>query len=401
MPSSQTVLEESTKVAKKAAEQIGGTFKQGVGYTPDSATIPADTLSGTERPISPTQVAPSLEKAGLSGVLESQAKNTAELQKKAGALEGKKNATLEDYIGALMGQKGENELSLAAEQGTGAQALRDDLVGINNDIRTEQQSLKRRLEELDKNPEGLFGGALGAEKDRVERESLSKQADMYIIQQGLQGRFDSAQALADRKVNVQLERQKNVINALGAQYAEYKDLFSTADQRAFEAAQGERKRALDERENTLRSINKIGLAALQNGAPARVAKNVFGAQSIEEASLAAGGYLNTPEVPTDNGINPVDFQNFLVSQALPLTLGTSDHLSNAVLQKLTDAGLPLEVARGIWTNLRNLNDLDTIRQGLAGQFGQDVGFGYLDKFMQTLQGTDTTTNPDIINVPQS
>lgn len=61
-------------------------------------------------------------------------------------------------------------------------------------------------------------------------------------------------------------------------------------------------------------------------------------------------------------------------------------LSSAQLQKLSVGGVPNAVAQAIQKNLNAGNDLETIRQGLAKQFGRDIGFGYLDKFMSTIQG---------------
>ena len=60
-------------------------------------------------------------------------------------------------------------------------------------------------------------------------------------------------------------------------------------------------------------------------------------------------------------------------------------LSQAVLNKLAVAGVPEEVAVFIQGSLNNGIELEPIRRKLAEEFGRDVGYGYLDRFMQAQQ----------------
>lgn len=77
----------------------------------------------------------------------------------------------------------------------------------------------------------------------------------------------------------------------------------------------------------------------------------------------------------------------LASVGLPLTLVSKKGVpTQSALSKVTQAGIPLDIASGIFQNITAGNDLETIRQGLASQYGHEQGYQYLDAFMSALQG---------------
>lgn len=104
---------------------------------------------------------------------------------------------------------------------------------------------------------------------------------------------------------------------------------------------------------------------------------------------SSGGNGTSPQP----GKNQTDVNKILSSIGLPLTAADkSAGLTQSSLNKVVKAGVSLEIAQGIWQNIIAGNTLEEIRVGLAGQFGREVGYGYLDKFMTALQGK---TNSDI------
>ena len=81
-----------------------------------------------------------------------------------------------------------------------------------------------------------------------------------------------------------------------------------------------------------------------------------------------------------------NIQSYLVNQGLPLTIASATgELTTSALNKVVSAGVPLEVARGIWANMKKRNSLEEIRQGIKNQ-GEDPSI--LDTFVQTLQGQE-------------
>jgi hypothetical protein len=239
-----------------------------------------------------------------TGATESQASNLSEsikagadtftqsLQDKATKAEGTKNTALEDYLSSVIGQKGQTEMTADTYSKT-VDPLESELVDINNQIMAEQNATRRKLADLDKNPQGLFGGALQDEKNRVERESLAKQADLSVIQMARQGKYDSAKAIADRAVSVRLEQQKNELDALKLNYEENKDIFDKTEQRAFDSLYADRKRKLDKEEADLKEISDLSLEALKEGAPASVATQMRSAKTVEEAMKIGGKYIGS------------------------------------------------------------------------------------------------------------
>lgn len=164
-----------------------------------------------------------------------------------------------------------------------------------NQIEAEDNALRRKLETLDKNPQGLFGGALQDEKNRVERESLSKRADLAILQNASIRKYDTARDIADRTVQLKLEPIKAKLDAYKFIYEENKDNFTTLEKRQYEEQIKEDDRAYAKQEADLKEISDLSLDALQNGAPASVATQMRSAKTVEEAMKIGGRYIGAFE----------------------------------------------------------------------------------------------------------
>lgn len=269
-----------------------------------------------------------------------------------------------DKLSTLEGKEGVTSRLYAED----VDPAKKELDEINQQILAEQVGLERKLEEIDKNPEGLFGGALEDKKEKVRRESLRKQADLSIIQMARQGRYDSAKEIADKAVSAQMERQKIQFDYASFIYNEYKDLFSTAEQREFEELRDERRRKIDEEEASKKNIYNLAVTALENGAPSSLAQNIMRAGTTEEAVGLMGVYGRKPK---DSGkgteiIESADFPSWdeylkeaqrqarmsfgpeLINQlkaqyekdrATSTTYSTSIDFTDAELKKLEAAGL--------------------------------------------------------------
>jgi len=187
---------------------------------------------------------PASEAAGFQGYMEMSANQLAQQQQQVRESRG-------DLFDAMIKSDTETGLqdTLYAQQVDPAEAELND---INNQILAEQHSTRRQIEALQKNPQGLFGGALQDKIDEIETKSTAKQADLAIVQLSKQGKFDSAKRIADRAVTAMLEKQKLRNDALRFNYEENKDLFDKNEQRIFEFMQGERERSLENEEYRLR-----------------------------------------------------------------------------------------------------------------------------------------------------
>jgi hypothetical protein len=365
-------------------------------------------------------VKPATAAAGLGGELEQrQVDYTANLEREAEKAGEAKEGSLDEYIRSLASAPGEVELtSNAYGKKGGVDDIGKELGDINQELRSEQHALRRQLERLEKNPGGLFGGALQDEMERVERESLKKQADLSIIQEGIQGRYDSAKAIADRAVAVQFERQKNVNEALRLQYEDNKDLFDKTEQRAFESAQGDRERSLDKEENDLKSIYNVGLTAGQHRAPQSVLRSILAAKTPQAALEAAVGYLAAPQASgsasgTGGIYDVLDFRtaNAVISQSDKF--GSSDIVKkfNGLLDaRNAIAGIPATTQNPadhqaiVYHFAKALDPESVVREGeyeTIKKYAQPVFSRYKGELKNAVSGSGFLSAEAISNIKQT
>lgn len=208
-------------------------------------SITSDVMKPTaplDIPDTPTPV----DTAGLEGAIgQSTSSLTAELEAQA----KEREKTADEWFTRLFDEQssapGEVSLRNTAEQKFGVDTAEAELRDVNQQLLEEQQALRKQEERIRENRQGLETGGVEGELRRVRSESLSRQADLAVIQLSKQGRYDSAKAIADRAVAAKLETQRQELAVLELAYERNKDLFTTAEQRAFESKQADRKWALD------------------------------------------------------------------------------------------------------------------------------------------------------------
>ena len=248
-----------------------------------------------QAPAQVTQPKPSTESAGMQGQLESQTEGdqfVLNQQQQTSEAQKQKDSAQQQYINALLDQEGVEERTAEAyaEEG-GVDDISRELADIDAQILSEQRALQNQVRLIEKNQRGLWGGAVEQEVARVTRDSLQTQADLSIIRQGLQGKHDSAKAIADRAVNVALEQQKNYLEALGITYQDSKDLLDKKEQRLFETQQADRERKFNEWALEKQSISDLSIAMLKAGAPMSVVLSARKSGSVDDALAVGGKYL--------------------------------------------------------------------------------------------------------------
>lgn len=310
---------------------------------------------------------------------------TQDLANKSKTAETQKSTALEDYFSGLTGQKGETQIKDEAYKNT-VDPVDAERIAINQQIFSEQQGVRRKLEELDKNPQGLFGGALADEKNRIQNDSLKKQADLSVIQMGIQGRYDSAKAIADRAIQVQLEKQKNAVEALRLNYEDKKDLFTKAEQREFETKQADRERELKNKENFMTDIYNLAIDAQKGGYPSSVVDKILKSKDRAEAisilsrnPIPSSGGFDAPTVKTING---VDMQwNTKTGNWEPITAEGNVQAT----QKSLDQIAFLRQTASEANSLANKAGWSGVRKTAGDIFQGDTGFRQLEAKTNTLR----------------
>lgn len=246
MPTLQQTVDEATKVLAQTKEQGSKPFKGSSFDTP----IPYSTLTSKDTPAEVATPPVPTQAAGFSAGMETMANQnkdayTQNLANNAETAKTNADSSFEEYMKSVLGSDGKTSLTDKAYRGT-VDPAQSELNDINNQIIAEQVALRRRVEKAQKeNPLGKSAEGIQDQVDQINRESISKQADLAVIQLSKQGKYDSAKAIADRAVSAQFEQQQVKNEALKLNYERNKDLFTTAEQRQFETAQADRNRALD------------------------------------------------------------------------------------------------------------------------------------------------------------
>jgi len=205
-------------------------------------------------------------------------KSTSALSKFLGIKEGASSVADQAY-------KETNEAGISVD--TAGKKLKD----VNNRINAIDIGTNEQIKRLE-GAGGLTTGQLQNQIGAIQRKSSSQKADLYIEKLMAQGDYDSAKGIADRKIDMVLEQQENDYAKLKFDYEENKDLFSKAEQRAFELAQNDREYELSTERDRLKTFEntKIDLqrSANEQGAPQYIKDAISRATTTDEAIKAAG-----------------------------------------------------------------------------------------------------------------
>lgn len=214
--------------------------------------VTADALKPIKPLTAPVQSVPTGTVNLLGSIGASADTYLKDLSAKRADAEQNRDASLRTLVTGMFEDEGEVEATnrLYADN---VDPLEKELSQINNDILAEQRALETTVRRIKENKEGLFGGAVEQEIRRVESESLERQADLAILQMAKQGQFDSAKRIADRAVAALMERQRMESEVRRFLYDEYKEDFTKAEQREFEANEKERERIAERQEYEYRA----------------------------------------------------------------------------------------------------------------------------------------------------
>ena len=241
MATTQKQLDEGLKLADVQANQAGLSRDEIAAKAqsltvpaPTSGTITSDVLSGNTKPLTLPPPTVQTLASGTQDYIASQNQSikTAqqqELDQMQKSLDSQKN----DILGLItdIGNSGQIKNDLYRKEGVDAAKKQVD--EFTSRLEAEQHSNTRRIQAIQKNPQGLFAGGMEQEINRVNSESLTKQADIAILQNNALRRYSTAAEIADRAVEAKLEPMKAKLEGLKFFYAENKADFDKKDERAY------------------------------------------------------------------------------------------------------------------------------------------------------------------------
>ena len=203
--------------------------------------------------------------------------------------------------------KSQTDLQLAmgdaATQGTkreelykqyGVDQLSTSVAEIQNRIEATERSRLAQIQQLEQNKQGLFGGALQDEINRINRDFSRQQADDAITLSALTRNFTNMSAIADRQledymapIKANVEFQKELFKTNQSNFTQ-----TQRDALKYKIAQDEKKQSkIEEDQKNLSNIRITALkSASEQGAPSNVIEKITKAKTPEEIITSAGAY---------------------------------------------------------------------------------------------------------------
>lgn len=240
------------------------------------------------QPTPPPTASSGLE-TGIESILTSNQENNTELSKSKDKMDSG-----ESNIASLIGQLGNSgQVKEKYFQQEGADEAKKQADEYTAQIKSEQLATRRRIEALEKNnPQGLFGGALSDEMNRIQRESTMKQADLAILQEASQNRYETAYSIAERKAEAELEPLKTQLEISKFFYENNKERFNKLEQREYETKIKSEERAYEKEEDFQKALTDIRVNIATSDAPNKMEllSKLNKVTSMDEAIQIAGKY---------------------------------------------------------------------------------------------------------------
>lgn len=265
-------------------------------YAGTTAPITSDNLNNTGTSLTlPKSTTPTF--GGLDTSMATTSSLIASEQKKSDA----SAVNLSDLYSQLTGVNTDLGNISSSVDTTALDAASAEKRRLSAELLSEQQTSRKTIEELQKNnPEGLFGGALTQEVNRINKESLSKQSDIAVLKYVADNDYAGAKEIVDRQKQMNLEQLTAQSNNLKLFIDLNKEQFTTAEQNLFNLKSKEIDNALAKQTKAEDAIANIKLTAVQNGAGASVLAALSAVDTTKPGALdaalkAVGSYLTSPK----------------------------------------------------------------------------------------------------------
>lgn len=299
-------IEQVNQLASQVGAQRGVTLQR-------LDTIDASSLTGQQKFTEPKIVTPTAA-AGLSAQTQSLVQNyrtkaEAEAQTLQKQQETDKKG-IKSIISRLSGVQSDAQQEM---ESAGVNDLKRELDDITSQMEATDLAYRRRIEKVQDNAQGLFGGAVDQEINRLERENARYQADLAITLSAKNRQYDTAYNIIQQKAEAETEDLKLQLDAAKFFYQENKDLLTTKEQRLFDTMIMEDERTYNDAKDLVTFKGELQLELAKKGAPTSLISQVSAATDRNAAMVLAAPYLsevdaNGFEVPTIKTINGVDMQ---------------------------------------------------------------------------------------------
>jgi hypothetical protein len=267
---------------------------------PKSGSITSDLLASTAKPYILPPTTPLTMAQGTQDYIASQnASIKSQRQQQLDAEKANLEADKNDIASLIqnLGNSGQMKEQLYKEGGV--DKAREQVDDYTSQLEAEQASINRRVQSLQKNKEGLFAGGVEQEVNRIQNESLSKQADIAILQNAALRKYSTASEIADRQLEAKLEPMKAKLDALKFFYTENKADFNKQDDRLYSEFIKEQDRVYEEQKEKETANTELLKFAINNEAPPEVIKKaqqmIKNGADVADVAQVLGQYGENPE----------------------------------------------------------------------------------------------------------
>jgi hypothetical protein len=248
--------------------------------TPTPTTSTSTITSGAMAPVKPVILPPTAPVSNASAtqdyigttsaaIQDSQAKQ-AQAQALLDAQNTKNNAgsAAQTALNSLLGIQQQIGNAGNTIDYTAQNQAKQQLDQYTAQIAAEQLANRRAIENLQQNnPNGTFGGALQDNINNINRASVSKQADLAILQAAANNQYDTASAIADRQLKLKLEPLQAQLDNAKFFYEQNKADFNKADERLYADMVKKADSDVKKAETIGKTIADLKTAVAQSDAP--------------------------------------------------------------------------------------------------------------------------------------
>jgi len=295
-----------------------GTTTKVNNITNESPVISSETLTTNPNPVTLPENLPTADTTAISsdiGASVTNAKNLSQAETDKQALL-EKNKAETSTISKLMTDIGteEKQKTFEAQTETGAYEAKKAYDEYVSQIEAEDLALRRQKENL----RASFAGSTAGLQDilgSVERKSLSKQADLAILQNASVRRYETAMQIAKDKVEMEMAPKKAELESLKYIYENNK-AFQTAE---FTSLLNRKENEIASEKDEKTKANEMYINAIQGKAPQSIltkAKEAIdsGKSSSEVASIL-GNYSMSQSDKLDLAIKNAQLKNLTATSA--------------------------------------------------------------------------------------
>lgn len=162
-----------------------------------------------------------------------------------------------------------------------------------NTINQKELAYQTRIDKIrNNNPTGALQEGQQIEMDRITKDWAIEKAALSISAAFLKDDYELAKSIVDDRISAETDSLKNELAGLEFFYSQNYNQLSDEKKQLLEFQMKNIQDEKDAKENTLREIGALQLAAAENGAPSSVVVGIGKATDLTQAISAAGSWID-------------------------------------------------------------------------------------------------------------